>query len=100
MLTNWLQLDTKEIRNDTLHTYYEARTTGFSHFVVTGLKEEVISTPEPEVTATGKPEITPTPLPDIPRKVNFAWIIYLLITLVILSGLYFFIWGRRRDGEQ
>jgi len=88
----WQQLDTKEIKNDKSFTYYEARTSGFAHFAVTGLKEkEEDSKSGTEIKETEKPKVTPTPLPQLPRKSNFAWIIYVLIGLVILSGLYFYI---------
>jgi PGF-pre-PGF domain-containing protein len=86
---SWTQLETKELRKDSNHTYYEAKTNGFSHFTVTGLKNEVEVTVIPVVSASEKPEVTESKeLTSKPASLN--WILYIVIGSLIFSGIYLY----------
>jgi PGF-pre-PGF domain-containing protein len=49
----WMDLETSEKNKDRNYTYYEAKTTSFSSFAITGLKS-ITATNTPEITETGK----------------------------------------------
>jgi len=84
--TNWMQLGTKEIKTDSVHTYYEARTTGLSNFAVSGLKDKPVLTATP-----AEKEETPvqTNSPTIPQPRNNNWL-FVLILLLIIAGFYLY----------
>lgn len=91
----WMQLETLELRKDSDHTYYEAKTNGFSQFTVTGSKPEVDVTALPVVvSATAKPEVTGSnELTSRPAILN--WILYLVIGFLVISGIYLFVIKRK-----
>ena len=90
----WMQLETTELRKDSNYTYYEAKTNGFSHFTVTGLKNEVEVTAIPIVSATEKPEVTESKeLTSKPASLN--WILYLMIGFLVFYGIFLFVIKRK-----
>ncbi len=92
--TAWQQLETRVIRKDSMYTYYEAKTYGFSHFAVASLKSKAVAAETPGAEATGTPEIKPTAASIAPAT-NLSWIIYVFIVLIISSGVYFFFYKKR-----
>jgi len=83
----WNQLDTSRIGEKADYLYFEAETTGFSPFVVTGKK--IGETKEIDIEPTAAVEETPGPTPTekkrgIPGFSLFAGISILLITMQIL----------------
>ncbi len=87
---NWALLETTEIRKDATHTFFEAKTDGFSHFAVRGESAVTtpISTPEP-MTLTPTPPSTPTP--PISPPTSLAWILYVVVGLMIAAAVYFLV---------
>lgn len=91
----WNQLETKETNRDTTYTFIEATTPGFSPFTVTGLKE--ITTPQGTPSITETVNVTPTPeAPSAGQPSNWNWILFLLVVLLILGGLYFFVYRKKK----
>jgi PGF-pre-PGF domain-containing protein len=55
----WAKLETSELKKDDTHTFYEAKTEGFSSFAITALKGAGVPAATP---ATGVTEIAGTPI--------------------------------------
>jgi len=91
----WNQLDTKQTNRDSNYTFYEAITTGFSPFTVTGIKEVAAPQGMPSVTETVKVTPDATQTPSVGQPSNLNWILYLLGLLIILGGLYFFVYKKK-----
>jgi PGF-pre-PGF domain-containing protein len=85
----WITLATEKKNSDEKFTYYEANSTSFSPFAISGVKEASVTAASPEVVAvtaaatTGKPE-TPTPVPT-KKAPGFGIVIALAgLTAVVL----------------
>ncbi len=53
----WIQLETKEKSRDGTYRYYEAKTTEFSPFAITGLKESISAVTQSEATPMFPPRV-------------------------------------------
>jgi len=84
---NWDKLVTRKVTEDSNSLYFEAETSGFSPFAVTG---KTIGEPggegiiEPTVTAEKPPNPTPTEKKGIPGFSLFAGLSVLLIAVQLL----------------
>ncbi|VVB84135.1 Periplasmic copper-binding protein (NosD) [uncultured archaeon] len=99
----WVQLDTGEINRDGTYTYFEAKTEGFSHFAVSGIKgdiEPVATTPSTSVTSPTSVQTTSAQSSGTAGEnvsTNFVWIIALMAVLVIVAAVY--ILARKKKGD-
>ena len=91
----WQLLDTADIKNDGIYTFFEAKTPGFSPFALTGLKGGVLPTATPTVTqqpeetptGTGTAMVTQTPTSEAP-SVNLSIIIAVIVLIAIAAVVY------------
>jgi methanogen extracellular protein (TIGR04279 family)/PGF-pre-PGF domain-containing protein len=111
--SKWLQLGTLEKTNDASYTYFEAKTDTFSHFAISGINIAVptatpVATvnPKTEITPEISPEITPASAPlTVPStgqpatmNLNWNWIIYVLVAIMIIATVYFII--KKREDKK
>ncbi|MGB8216403.1 MAG: NosD domain-containing protein [Candidatus Methanoperedens sp.] len=91
--SKWMQLDTAQTTKDGTYTFYEAKTTSFSPFAISGITggAAVTATPAGAVTETQvTPAGTGTPAPTATKTPAFEFV----LTVTILSVAYLF--GRKR----
>ena len=83
----WITLATEKKSSDEKFTSYEAMTTSFSPFVISGVKETAASETSPEVTVMAVPTViqeTPTPAPT-KKAPGFVFVLALAgLTAVVL----------------
>lgn len=90
---NWEKLPTKEISEDNDYVYYEAETSGFSTFAVTG--EEIVSTTVAATTVAATTMATTTPTTSMPTEVGMSILIpVVIIILIVIIIAVFLMRGR------
>jgi len=87
--SKWNQLETAEKNKDASFTFYEAKTTGFSSFAITGVKAAAPTAAPTEAAVTATPAETSTAAPTVPAKKGMpgfeATIAVVVITLLAAS---------------
>lgn len=85
--SQWISLETKQVRTDGNFAYYEARTNSFSPFAISGVK----TVPTPGVTPTATAGASPTAAPlAVTPPVNLNWILYVVVAIIIISAVYYY----------
>ncbi len=82
--SQWISLETKQVRTDDDFTYYEALATSFSPFTITGTKAS------PGITSTtigASP--TAAPLAVMPPT-TFYWILYVVVAIILIAAVYYY----------
>jgi len=85
--SQWISLETKQVRTDDNFAYYEAYTNSFSPFAISGVK----TVPTQGVTPTATAGVSPTavPLAAMP-PLNLNWILIVIAAIIIIAGVYYF----------
>ena len=87
--SQWISLETKQVRTDDNFAYYEAQTNSFSHFAISGVKTVATPVVTPTAIATAGASPTAIPLAAIPPS-NLNWILIVLVAIIIIAGVYYF----------
>ena len=86
----WKKLPTQKISEDSDYIYYEAKTPGFSIFVITGEKAGVTTTTTTPATTAPTTTIAttiPTTIPAAPKISKLAWIVIGVIIICVVASL-------------
>jgi PGF-pre-PGF domain-containing protein len=86
--SQWISLETKQVRTDSNFAYYEARTNSFSPFAVTGVKVAPTITPATTSTPVASPAIPLSVMPPTPVYLN--WILYVVVAIIIFTAVYYY----------
>jgi PGF-pre-PGF domain-containing protein len=88
--SQWISLETKQVRTDGNFAYYEAWTNSFSPFAISGVKVAPSGTP----VTTSTPGISPDTSPETPLSVMpptyWNWILYAMVALIIFAAAYYY----------
>lgn len=93
--SKWIELDTRILSSDSTGTKFEAKTTGFSHFAISGVKAAPAPTGTPRpitpgaTGATGTPGGTAVP-PAVAPPSNLATIIIVMVVLIAVILVVYF----------
>lgn len=87
--SQWISLETKQVRTDDNFAYYEAQTNSFSQFAISGVKTVATPVVTPTAIATAGASPTAIPLAAIP-PLNLNWILIVLAAIIIIAGVYYF----------
>ncbi|MCZ7398010.1 MAG: PGF-pre-PGF domain-containing protein, partial [Candidatus Methanoperedens sp.] len=91
----WNELETRIISKGPTSTNFEAKTTEFSHFAISGIKGAAIQTtpsitaPAPSGTPAGTAAVTETPGKAATSAINLFIIIGVFIVILAVIVLYF-----------
>jgi PGF-pre-PGF domain-containing protein len=91
--TKWVQLETAQNSKDSTYTYFEAKTTAFANFAITGSKGEIAPTATTEPQAS-EPVTTVKETPVESQKKGTPGFEFVL-SVMVLSILYLFVRTRR-----
>lgn len=89
--SQWISLETKQVRTDDNFAYYETRINSYSPFAISGVKTVATPVVTPTAIATVTPAASPTPVPleAIPPS-NLNWILIVVVAIIIIAGIYYF----------
>ncbi len=85
--SQWISLETKQVRKDDNYTYYETFTDSFSPFTITGVKEAPVSTPTTVPGIGASPAVTPLAVMP-PMALN--WILYVVAAIILIGAVYYY----------
>jgi PGF-pre-PGF domain-containing protein len=98
---NWTTLPTSKIDEDNVSVYFEAETTGFSLFAITGEKKEVVAVVAvtPTHTSAVIPATTPTTTPSTtPVSTVPGFEAIFATTSLLIAYLYLFVFRKKGKG--
>jgi PGF-pre-PGF domain-containing protein len=85
--SQWISLKTTNVKNDGNFAYYEATTTSFSPFAISGVK--AVTTPAVTVAAT--PGVSPTvTTATVNPPASPNWILYIVVAIIIIAAVYYY----------
>lgn len=97
--SQWISLETKQVRTDDNFAYYEAKANSFSPFAIGGVK--TVATPVVTTTAiaTAGPSPTAAPLAVMPSQ-NLNWILIVVVAIIIISLVYYYAIKKKEKKEK
>ncbi len=94
--SQWISLETKQVRTDGNFAYYESLTNSFSPFAISGKK----TVPTPGVTSAAPAGASPTAAPlAIMPPVNLNWILYIGVAIIIISSVFYYAMKKKEKIE-
>jgi PGF-pre-PGF domain-containing protein len=92
--SDWETLSTTQTTSDDANYYFEATSSGFSPYAITGTTQQVATPTTPSTDGTGG---TPQPQPVIPiADAGDNTMLYVIVGLVIVVAAYFLLRGRKQ----
>jgi len=85
--SQWVSLETKQVRTDDNYIYHEALTDRFSPFTITGVKAAPVSTPTTVPGIGASPTVTPLSVMP-PMALN--WILYVVAAIILIGAVYYY----------